>query len=651
MGEDGFGGRMGAPDQERNGNGGRDAQYKESGSIHAFQSHPAADRQGLWDRSAKAAKRPTMRLTKFAVLAFCISAAGCSGGSSASPPPGAPQAVAVPAKLQGPTVPATLTINIPARTPSHDARLPKFVPSQVNSIVIAVNGSSSVTTNVTPSVSTYSISVPVAIGSNTFVVSLFDGANASGNLLGQGTQTTTITQAGPNNVPVTINGKVAFISFNIVPLSQTQINIFPVGIDAQGNIISGTYLSSITLNDTDVSGHTNLNGAGTTATVTALGQSATLNWDTIGATGCSAVTVQLTASGPVNTVGIPLGSNVVTNLNPSGAGSLANAIGGGGTIVFAVTGTIPWPSSVSVTANQSICGPPGTSPTIILNGTGSGGMLVVSSSVNATISNIKFQNGSNSAGGGGAINMIGPAVLNLNFDVFSSNQATGASNAGAIYENPGNTLTINGCRFNSNATTGSGNGGALVIAGNATILQSLFHGNSAGQFGGAIYDSGNLTINSTTIYSNNATGQGGGIYVASGGTILSLNGSTVLSNSSASGPASVAFPATGTVNITNSMIFGANTTDFTNNLYNVSYSLVGSTNGATITGTGNLLNGATPTLSALANNGGPTQTLKLLSGPGVGAIPTGSCTPSFDQRGVMRPTSGPFCDMGAYEKT
>jgi hypothetical protein len=50
---------------------------------------------------------------------------------------------------------------------------------------------------------------------------------------------------------------------------------------------------------------------------------------------------------------------------------------------------------------------------------------------------------------------------------------------------------------------------------------------------------------------------------------------------------------------------------------------------------------------ALADNGGPTQTIKLLAAsPAIGAAP-GSC-PALDQRGVPRPDPN-RCDAGAVE--
>jgi hypothetical protein len=56
-----------------------------------------------------------------------------------------------------------------------------------------------------------------------------------------------------------------------------------------------------------------------------------------------------------------------------------------------------------------------------------------------------------------------------------------------------------------------------------------------------------------------------------------------------------------------------------------------------------------PELGPLANNGGPTQTLALLSGgPAIDAGSDMACPP-IDQRGISRP-QGPHCDIGAFER-
>jgi hypothetical protein len=52
---------------------------------------------------------------------------------------------------------------------------------------------------------------------------------------------------------------------------------------------------------------------------------------------------------------------------------------------------------------------------------------------------------------------------------------------------------------------------------------------------------------------------------------------------------------------------------------------------------------------ALADNGGPTETIALIAGsPAIDLIPPGSCYANEDQRSVSRPAAG-GCDVGAYE--
>jgi hypothetical protein len=71
------------------------------------------------------------------------------------------------------------------------------------------------------------------------------------------------------------------------------------------------------------------------------------------------------------------------------------------------------------------------------------------------------------------------------------------------------------------------------------------------------------------------------------------------------------------------------------------------------------LNNTDPMLDpdGLANNGGPTETIALVSGsPAIDAIPLASCTDqdgnpfTTDQRGFLRPDAREaVCDIGAYE--
>ncbi|MFL5797081.1 MAG: choice-of-anchor Q domain-containing protein [Actinomycetota bacterium] len=55
-------------------------------------------------------------------------------------------------------------------------------------------------------------------------------------------------------------------------------------------------------------------------------------------------------------------------------------------------------------------------------------------------------------------------------------------------------------------------------------------------------------------------------------------------------------------------------------------------------------------MGALADNGGPTLTLALLTGsPALNVIPPVSCAVTVDQRGVHRP-QGLRCDVGSFER-
>src|SRR5205085_2535109 len=92
------------------------------------------------------------------------------------------------------------------------------------------------------------------------------------------------------------------------------------------------------------------------------------------------------------------------------------------------------------------------------------------------------------------------------------------------------------------------------------------------------------------------------------------------------------------------------------------YNIIGSTTGNSITGTttGNQLNVANPGLdpNGLANNGGPTQTIALVTGSvaidkgkalgGANTDQRGSQRP-FDNTGIANATGGDGSDIGAFE--
>jgi len=248
-------------------------------------------------------------------------------------------------------------------------------------------------------------------------------------------------------------------------------------------------------------------------------------------------------------------------------------------------------------------------------------------------------NATTSGGNGGGIYNDG--TLSLVNSVVTGNSTAGGGNGAGIYDN-GNGSTITSDTISGNSAPG-GNGGGLYINGiNETVSASTFSGNSAtGGDGGGIYNNGNgiamtnctisgnsstdgggffnngvtITFITLTIASNTATNVGGGIENI--GEAPSLNGTIVANNTGGN--------CDGTV------------TDSGTNLQ-----FPGATCGASITS-------ADPLLGALADNGGPTQTMALgVGSPAIDANTESCPPPGVDQRGIARP-QGVACDIGAFE--
>jgi CSLREA domain-containing protein len=188
---------------------------------------------------------------------------------------------------------------------------------------------------------------------------------------------------------------------------------------------------------------------------------------------------------------------------------------------------------------------------------------------------------------------------------------------GGIFNN--GVLTVRNSTFTGNQAVAGGGISNLNIL---TISNSTFSGNSATTSGGAIYnDTGVLTIWNSTFSNNSATVSGGGIYNKTGATLNYTN--TIIANSTSGGDCK----NDGTVS-TNNHNLVMDTSCF-----------------AVLTGD--------PKLDALADNGGPTQTMKLLPGsPALNAGDDAACAAppvnNLDQRGATRP-EGSHCDIGAYE--
>ena len=214
------------------------------------------------------------------------------------------------------------------------------------------------------------------------------------------------------------------------------------------------------------------------------------------------------------------------------------------------------------------------------------------------------------------------------------------------------------------------NGGSINNSGTTTVQNSTLSGNSVSNTGGAIYtQQGTVTVQNSTLSGNSAPGGGGGISNDVNGT-LTVQNSTLSGNSAPNNSGGGIKNHSGTLTLQNSIV-ASNSAAFLPDLSNSSgngatlvgdYNLIKDTSGWSFdSGGGHNITGKDPKLdpAGLQDNGGPTQTIKLL--PGSPAIDKGkSFGAGTDQRGQTRPNdqanatypnagAGDGSDIGAFE--
>lgn len=383
---------------------------------------------------------------------------------------------------------------------------------------------------------------------------------------------------------------------------------------------------------------------------------------------------------------------IVNSLGDSGTGSgrfgdLRYAItqadlNPGSTIAFYLNGTIQLGSMLpDLTADMTITGPGASKLTVRGGGASSNfSLLTVDSGTTARISGLTFTNGNAiSVGGGGIVNqyganltvsgctisnntavndghgdVIGGGIVNwgqmsIDDSTLAGNSMQGYGHGGGIYNV--NEMTVSNCTFSGNSAYYGGGianeeGGMtldLLTIGRLIVSNSTFSGNSAA-VGGGIDNRGYLSVNDTTISGNTTTSDNGGGGIDNYSGLLSP---TVLNNTIVAGNLRK-------VNGEPSDVVGLPLA-FTsrNNLIGTGGS-GGLTNGVS----GNLVGVSNPGLAALANYGGPTETVGLLSGsPAVDAGDNALAVDPFtgqplttDQRGAGFPRIfGRSVDIGAFE--
>jgi len=278
-----------------------------------------------------------------------------------------------------------------------------------------------------------------------------------------------------------------------------------------------------------------------------------------------------------------------------------------------------------------------------------------------TLTNVAVTNNYANVASGGGIRNFGALVLD--HVLMSGN--TAELNAGAIENVSSATLTITDSTFYRNKsldTTGTASGGAIWnnTGCTVTVQRSTFDGNSA-PFGGGIFNTGDALFTNVTLTNNKGTSTlaagGAAIYNNTPGQLWLWN-VTIAANEST-------YPAA----LTNS-----------SNIVVMAHTIVSDNIGGDCNNTGSITIGehhnlagdssctfmtdlsdqtsTDPKLLALADNGGPTQTMALASdSPAIdagGTCMSGGAPLLIDQRGWPRTVDGDVdgtatCDLGAFE--
>ncbi len=375
-------------------------------------------------------------------------------------------------------------------------------------------------------------------------------------------------------------------------------------------------------------------------------------------------------------------SNIVTNGNDSGAGSLRQIIADacvGSTITFQAGVSTLTLTSAEIAINKNLAIDGGTSLVTVTRssavGTPDFRIFNVPGSALVSMSRLTISNGRD--GDGGGLRNLG--TLRLNQCAVSGNTSTGTGGGGVfnqgVLEVIDSTLSNNSAAFIGGGLWNSALG--RPSAPSATFMNSTLTGNTAGAGAGIHNNGGALQMTNCTFSGNTAsladpTGGGGGLentaqFFATTATLTNCtfdgNRHTSSADPTADDIYAGNFGTQSTVRLVNTLLNGsAATATPTLRVYE----------GGVITSLGNNLsrenssvfldqvsdqNSANALLAPLASYGGPTQTHALL--PGSAAINGGSScvltangcgngnpAQTTDQRGIARVGA---VDIGAFE--
>ena len=308
--------------------------------------------------------------------------------------------------------------------------------------------------------------------------------------------------------------------------------------------------------------------------------------------------------------------------------------------------------------------------------TADGGAVYIYNDNDATISGSTFTNNESLASGGAIFGEIHYNVTIVDCTITGNSAADDGGGLAFYAKKPDNVLSITDTTIDAN-DAGDLGGGLKIDAQDpliVSITNSTVSNNTAQTDAGIGFDDPGITatINNSTISANAALYGSGGVYIGSGSS-LTVNQSTISANSSAGsytgtdGGGIQLGDNTSVVTLSGSIVSGnssgvAGAADF--GLYSslasdtasitATNSLIGEVDSRiTVNGTNNV-SSTSPMLGALANNGGTTKTMALLTGsPAIDAGPNPVATftgNEFDQRGAgYARIIGGLVDIGAFE--
>lgn len=423
-------------------------------------------------------------------------------------------------------------------------------------------------------------------------------------------------------------------------------------------------------------------------------------------TGAGASSSTISGGGSIGPVVTSSGNEVVLDSVSISNGLLSTTANGSGAGIFSTSAIMQLKNCI-VSNNNSTGGiaTSGNGAGMLWAGSGTESLLISQCVFSNNTMTVTAAQGN----GGAFANLSSSGTATITNSTFSSNSVSGSTISGfggALYLSGKTNIYNTTISSNSVSSSGSMGGGGIRIVNNTNKmyfdgLTCTGNSGAVGSYGGCVYSSSrDLTIKNSSFSANLAT-VAGGIYVQSGQVelsnssfsgassnllyiaILGLTGSssiknstfsntgnqsavyltsvtsysfeiehiTIYHNNAAGNALQTSMGASGTLSIKSSIIQRASGTNSCNGVTNVTSLGYNVSPDATCTffGGTDVQNSATIGLSALASNGGPTQTMAIGTGSSAyNLVPAVSCSLTTDQRGSARPNGG-ACDAGAYE--